>query len=152
MVEDNTPIALDISKIKKILPHKHPFLLVDRVEKLCEDSIVAVKCVTYDEPFFVGHYEMEPVMPGTLIIESLAQAGAIILLNKDEGTIYPLLVGIEKTRFKGKVSPGDKMQLEVKITNVNGCFGKGVGVAKVDENVIVTTELLFKLQYLDGEV
>ncbi|MCD7735489.1 MAG: 3-hydroxyacyl-ACP dehydratase FabZ, partial [Lachnospiraceae bacterium] len=108
-------MMMDTKQIMEILPHRSPFLLVDRIEELEPGvRVVGRKAVTYDEPFFAGHFPQEPVMPGVLICEALAQTGAVAILSQEEyrGKIV-LLGGINKARFRRKVSPGDVLRLEM---------------------------------------
>ncbi len=138
---------LDINEIKKIIPHRYPFLLIDRVEELeAGQSCVALKNVSMNEPFFQGHFPAEPVMPGVLIIEALAQAGAVAILSLDQykgKTAY--FGGIKNARFKRKVVPGDQLRLEVKITGMRMNMGLGVGTAYVGDEVAATGELIFAI-------
>src|SRR5450755_1983289 len=110
--------ALDIHEILKILPHRYPFLLIDRVLELKRrHSIVAIKNVTINEPFFAGHFPELPIMPGVLIVEAIAQAGGALLLTEMEDRSGKLMVftGIEKAKFRRPVSPGDQLRLEVEV-------------------------------------
>ena len=137
--------VLTTKEIMDIIPHRHPFLLVDTIEEL-EPGVRAVgkKCVTYDEYYFRGHFPQEPVMPGVLTVEALAQAGAVAILSKEENkgkTAY--FGGINKCRFKGKVVPGDKLKLETRIIKSKGPMGIGEAVASVDGKIVVTAELTF---------
>jgi 3-hydroxyacyl-[acyl-carrier-protein] dehydratase len=138
---------LDIKQIEEILPHRHPFLLVDQIEDY-EPGVFAVgyKCVTFREDFFRGHFPQEPVMPGVLIVEALAQTGAVAILSKPEnkGKIA-YFGGIEKCRFKGKVTPGDKLRLETRIIREKGPVGVGEAVASVDGKIVAKAELTFMI-------
>ncbi|MCI5623556.1 MULTISPECIES: 3-hydroxyacyl-ACP dehydratase FabZ [Anaerostipes] len=138
---------LDIKEIMSIIPHRSPFLLVDRVEEMeVGKRIVAKKCVSYNEPFFTGHFPQEPVMPGVLIIEALAQAGAVCALSAEEnkGKIA-FLGGVNKAKFRGKVVPGDVLTLEVEMVKIKGPVGVGKGTAKVDGKVVASGEITFMI-------
>lgn len=139
---------LDSNYIQKILPHRYPFLLVDRILELEEDKrIVALKNVTVNEPFFPGHFPQYPVMPGVLIVEALAQTGAVLLLSKPQyqGKIA-LLAGIDKARFRRQVVPGDTLRLEVEVLKLRRGMGKALGKAFVDEEEACQAELMFAIQ------
>lgn len=137
--------VLNISQIMEILPHRQPMLLIDSVEEI-EYGVraVAKKCVSFNEPFFAGHFPEEPVMPGVLTVEALAQAGAVAILSLEEnkGKIA-YFGGINKCKFKGKIIPGDKVRLETKIIRRKGPVGVGEAVASVDGKVVVSAELTF---------
>jgi 3-hydroxyacyl-[acyl-carrier-protein] dehydratase len=140
---------LNIKEIKEILPHRYPFLLVDRVieMEIGEKKFVrAYKNVSANEEFFNGHFPVEPVMPGVLILEALAQAGAVAILSMDEfkGKI-PLFAGTNKVRFKNKVVPGDKLELYCEITRLKGPIGIGKGIATVDGKTVCEAEILFAI-------
>lgn len=138
---------LDIKEIQKILPHRYPFLLIDRVLEMEEGKkCVALKNVTMNEPFFQGHFPQEPVMPGVLIIEALAQTGAVAMLSMDEfkGKIA-FFGGIDKAKFRGKVVPGDTLRLEVEMIKIKRNAGIGKGVAYVDGKKVAEGELTFMI-------
>lgn len=139
--------SLSITEIKEIIPHRYPMLLIDRVEELVVgERIIAKKNVTINEPFFQGHFPHEPVMPGVLIIEALAQAGAVALLSIEEfkgKTAY--FGGIDKAKFRKKVTPGDTLILEVELLKVKANAGMGKGIAKVDGKKVAEAELTFMI-------
>ena len=136
---------LDINQIKEIIPHRHPFLLLDYIEDYVPgEYAVGYKCVSYREEFFAGHFPEEPVMPGVLIVEALAQTGAVASLGKDENrgkTAY--FASINSAKFKRKVVPGDKLKMECEIIKKKGPVGVGKAVATVDGEVALTAELTF---------
>ena len=140
-------MLMDIKDIMNTIPHRSPFLLVDRVEEMeTGKRILAKKCVTYNEPFFAGHFPQEPVMPGVLIIEALAQAGAICVLSDEAKKVkIEFLGGVNKAKFRGKVVPGDVLSLEVEIIKVKGPVGVGKGTAKVDGKVVASGEITFMI-------
>ncbi|MBI1732864.1 MAG: 3-hydroxyacyl-ACP dehydratase FabZ [Gammaproteobacteria bacterium] len=139
--------AVDVNEIRKILPHRHPFLLIDRViEVVPGRRIRAIKNVSVNEPFFPGHFPRKPMMPGVLIVEALAQAAAILgeLSTSEghaEGVLY-YLVGIDNTRFRKPVGPGDQLQLEVVFQTVRRNIWKFSGTASVDGVLVASTDLL----------
>jgi 3-hydroxyacyl-[acyl-carrier-protein] dehydratase len=139
---------LDIDAIKEIIPHRYPFLLIDRIEELVEgERALGIKSVTVNEPFFPGHFPDYPVMPGVLIVEALAQVGAVALLSVEanKGRLA-LFAGIDKVRFKRQVRPGDTLRLEVKITRSRGAIGFGEAVATVGGETVCVGELMFAIQ------
>ncbi|MDO5401923.1 MAG: 3-hydroxyacyl-ACP dehydratase FabZ [Eubacteriales bacterium] len=138
---------LTTKEIMDIIPHRHPFLLVDTIEEL-EPGIKATgyKCVTYDEPFFRGHFPNEPVMPGVLQIEACAQVGAVAILSVPENKGKTAYFGaISNARFKRKVVPGDKLYMECEIIKQKGPLGIGKATAMVDGEVALTAELTFMI-------
>ena len=140
-------IMMDINEIMNVIQHRPPFLLVDRITEV-EPGVkaVGIKNVTMNEPYFVGHFPGYPVMPGVLIVEALAQVGCVAIL-KVEGNEGKLgfFAGIDGFRFRGQVTPGDTLTLEVEITRLKGSIGKGKGTAKVDGKVVAEGELMFAL-------
>ena len=138
---------MDIQQIKEVIPHRYPFLLVDEVVELEEKRVVGKKNVTINEPFFQGHFPDYPVMPGVLIVEALAQVGAVAILSKDEnkGKIG-FLAGIDKCRFKRQVKPGDQLKPEVEIIRIKGPIGKGKAVATVDGELACEAEITFAVK------
>ncbi len=138
---------LTTKQIMEIIPHRQPFLLVDTIEELTPGvKAVGKKCVSYNEPFFAGHFPNEPVMPGVLIIEAMAQAGAVAILSKPENqgkTAY--FAGISQAKFKQKVVPGDVLTLELEIIKEKGPIGVGRGTAKVDGKLAASAELTFAI-------
>lgn len=139
---------LNIEEIKQIIPHRYPFLLVDRILEVEEGQrAVGIKNVTANEEYFNGHFPDYPVMPGVLIVEALAQVGAVALLKKEENKgKLAFFAGIDKCRFKGQVKPGDQLRLEVEITRSRGSIGKGKGTALVDGVVVAETEIMFAIE------
>ena len=135
---------MDINEIKEKLPHRYPSLLIDKVICMEGNKIVAIKNVTVNENYFQGHFPAEAVMPGVLIIEALAQTGAVAILSKNEfkGKIA-YFAGIDKAKFRRKVIPGDILRLEVEITKLRGRAGIGYGIAYVDDKKVCEGELTF---------
>ncbi|TXR67244.1 3-hydroxyacyl-[acyl-carrier-protein] dehydratase FabZ [Bacillus sp. AY18-3] len=138
---------LDIQQIKEIIPHRYPFLLVDKVLEVEEGKrAIGIKNVTANEEFFNGHFPDYPVMPGVLIVEALAQVGAVAMLKKEENRgRLAFFAGIDNCRFKRQVRPGDQLRLEVEMTRVRGAIGKGKAIATVDGEIVCETEITFAL-------
>ena len=138
---------LNIMQIQELIPHRHPFLLIDGIEDYEPgEYAVGYKCVSFREEFFQGHFPQEPVMPGVLIIEALAQTGAVAMLCQDEfkgKTAY--FAGISNAKFKKKVVPGDVLVLETEIIKVKGPIGIGKATATVDGKIAATAELTFAI-------
>lgn len=139
--------TLNIEEIMDIIPHRPPFLFVDKVE-IIEDGVkgIGYKNVTINEYYFKGHYPDMPVMPGVIIVETLAQVGAIILLSQDElKGKTPFFAGINKFRFKRKVLPGDTLKMEVEIVKSRGSIGIGAAKAYVEGKLVAQGELMFAI-------
>ena len=137
---------LDINEIMKIIPQRPPILMIDNVEELIPESCVAYKNVCINEPYFEGHFPGNPIMPGVLIAESLAQTGAVAILSMEENKgKNALFGGIDKLRFKKPVLPGDVLKLEVKIIKQKGPIGIGEAIATVDGKVAAKGELTFAI-------
>jgi len=130
--------SIEIQEILDRLPHRYPFLLLDRAESYIEsESIVGIKNVTVNEPFFPGHFPGNPVMPGVLIIEAVAQAGALLMsktLNADVSKTAIYFMGVDKVRFRRPVKPGDVLRMPVRVTHIRGDLFKFSGQAFVGEN------------------
>lgn len=138
---------MDIREIQKILPHRYPFLLVDRILEVEEGKrAIGKKNVTVNEPFFQGHFPGYPVMPGVLIVEAMAQVGAVAILSMPEfqGKIG-LLAGIDKVRFRRQVVPGDQLLIEVELLKIKGSIGKAAGRVTVDGQLACEGELMFAI-------
>ena len=140
--------VLNIEEIMEVIPHRYPFLFVDKAE-IVESGVkgVGYKNVTMNEYFFQGHYPGMPVIPGVIIIEIMAQVGAVILLSHDDykGKV-PYFAGINKARFKRKVVPGDTLKVEVEIIKIRGSIGIGQGKAYVGDEIAAEGEFMFAIQ------
>ena len=148
-----TAPVMDIHQILKKLPHRYPFLLVDRVLAMDAKTIKALKNVTMNEPFFGGHFPHRPVMPGVLILEAMAQAAALLAFSAvgaglDANSVV-YFVGIDGARFKKPVLPGDTLTLEVEQGRVSHGIGRFSGVAKVDGAVVAEAQLLCALREIE---
>ena len=138
-------LPLEAADIMRIIPHRYPFLLIDRVVELEPGKrVVAMKSVTANEPQFTGHFPGRPIMPGVLMVEALAQAGAVAVLSLSEyrGKLA-LFAGIDECRFRRTVLPGDTLRLEVTLDKLRGVFGRGRGVASVEGEVAVEATISF---------
>lgn len=141
-------MLLDINEIKKIIPHRYPFLLVDCIEEM-EPGVKAVgyKNVTANEPYFQGHFPEKPVMPGVLIVEALAQVGAVAVLSLEENKgKLAFFGGIDKAKFRRQVVPGDRLKLETEIIKCKGPMGIGRAIATVDGKTACEAEIKFVIQ------
>ena len=138
---------LNIDQIKELIPHRYPFLLVDKVIELEEGKrAVGIKNVTANEPFFQGHFPNYPIMPGVLIIEAMAQVGCVAMMSMDENKgKLGVFAGIDKVRFKKEVRPGDTLTMEVEMLSVRRNIGKATAKAFVGEELACTGELVFAL-------
>lgn len=141
-------MVLNSNEIQQILPHRYPFLLVDRILE-CEPGVMAVgrKCVTANEMQFLGHFPQKHVMPGVLIIEALAQTGAVAILTEEENKgKLALFGGIRKAKFKAQVLPGDVLELRCEIISRKGPVGIGKAEARVDGKIAASAELVFAIE------
>jgi len=136
--------VLDVRMIQSILPHRYPFLLVDRVVEISEKRVVGIKNVTINEPFFQGHFPGHPIMPGVLIIEAMAQVGGVGALNiKDNLGKLAYFLSIDNARFRKPVQPGDVLRLEVDLLKTKLSVMKVHGVAKVENEVVADADMMF---------
>jgi beta-hydroxyacyl-ACP dehydratase FabZ len=139
---------LDVNEIRQILPHRYPFLLVDRIVEIHEDRIVGIKNVTANEPFFTGHFPDFPVMPGVLIVEAMAQAAGVLVLRgiPDRDNKLVFLVSVDAARFRKPVVPGDQLRLEMSVIKRKGSVAKMAGRATVDGVLVAEAEVMCKLE------
>ncbi len=136
---------MDIMEIMEIIPHRYPFLLVDRiVEKEEGKRIVGIKNVTMNEEFFQGHFPGHPIMPGVLMIEGMAQTLGVLMMEKDKGTV-PYFITIENAKFRRPVRPGDQLRYELEVLKVKGKVIKAAGKATVDGATVVEANLMFSI-------
>lgn len=140
-------IAMDINKVLRLLPHRYPFLLIDRVIEYEKDTrLQALKNVTYNEPFFNGHFPVQPVMPGVLIVEAMAQATGLLAMESNPETVNEkiiyLFVGIDKARFKQQVEPGDQLIIDVEQTKLKRGIGFFTCTASVEGRTVATAEIM----------
>lgn len=138
---------MDIKEIREILPHRYPFLLVDKITEMEEGKRVkGYKNVTINEPFFQGHFPEYPVMPGVLVLEALAQVGAVAVLSMEQFKgKNPLFAGADKVKWRKQVMPGDKLELECEIIKIKGPIGIGKAVATVDGKKVCEAEIMFAI-------
>ena len=139
-----TPVPMmDILKIQKLLPHRYPFLLVDRILERSPKRVVGIKNVTINEPFFAGHFPGHPVMPGVLIIEAMAQTGGMLLMgaieNPQSKVVY--FTSLDSVKWRRPVKPGDQLRFELDLLQVRGMMARMRGVAKVDGDVVCEAEM-----------
>ena len=140
--------TLDVNEIRQILPHRYPFLLVDRIVELEPERIVGIKNVTVNEPFFNGHFPEFPVMPGVMIVEAMAQTAGVLVLKSipDRDSKLVLLVSIEAAKFRRPVVPGDQLRIEMTVIRRKGSVAKMAGRATVGGLLVAEAEVMCKLQ------
>ena len=138
-------IMLDSIQIQNIIPHRYPFLLVDKIVELEEGKrAVGIKNVTINEPFFQGHFPGNPLMPGVLMVEAMAQVGAVAVMTLEENkNKLAVFAGIDKIRFKKQVRPGDTLRMEVELLEIRRGIGKGEAVAYVGDEIACKGTLMF---------
>jgi len=143
----NLELPLDTVAIQKIIPHRYPFLLIDRILELVPgERAVGIKNVTHNEAFFQGHFPTYPVMPGVLIVEAVAQVGAVAMLSQEAHKgMTALFAGIDKVRFKRQVKPGDTLLMKVELGQFRRGVGTGTATASVDGEVACKGEFMFAL-------
>ncbi len=145
------PTVLNFDELKKVIPHRYPFLLIDKVT-ITEPSksAVGIKCVSGNEPFFQGHFPEHAIMPGVLIVEAMAQVACALLLSREESrNKLAFFMGMEEIKFRKPVVPGDKLELKVEILSLRSRFGKAKGEAFCDG--VLTTEATFSFAIVDKE-
>lgn len=150
--ENVAPTTLSSVEIQKILPHRYPFLLVDKIIEIeYGKRAVGIKNVTANEPFFMGHFPGYPVMPGVLMIEAIAQVGAVAVLGMPENKgKMAFFAGVDEVRFKRQVVPGDTLRIEVILTRVRGPIGQGTGEATVEGQLACRGSFMFALGRVEG--
>ena len=147
MMAEGTGRVIEAEEIQRILPHRYPFLLVDRVIEIEPPTrAVGIKNVTINEPFFQGHFPTYPVMPGVLIVEAMAQVGGVAVLASDEyKDKLALFAGIDNVRFKRQVKPGDTLRIEVEVQKIRRGLGVGAGIATVNGELACKGDIMFAL-------
>jgi len=147
-------MELDINEIRRILPHRYPMLLVDRIIELGEDRVVGIKNVTANEPFFAGHFPDFPVMPGVLIVEAMAQTAGVLVLRKlqDRDKKLVFLASIEQAKFRRPVVPGDQLRMEMVVDRWKATVAKMHGTATVNGQVVAEVTVMCKLAEKPAEV
>ncbi len=143
----------DIHKILESLPHRYPFLLVDRILEISDDHVIGLKNVTINEPFFQGHFPKEPVMPGVLVLEAMCQVAAMMIVGNPEAENMAMyLTGVEKARLRKPVVPGDQMIIKARILKIRGKIGKAQAEARVDDELVAEANFGFVVtERLTGE-
>jgi beta-hydroxyacyl-ACP dehydratase FabZ len=144
---------LDVNQIRQILPHRYPFLLVDRIIEMDAEHVVGIKNVTANEPFFQGHFPEFPVMPGVLIVEAMAQTAGVQVLSSipDRDKKLVFLVSVDAARFRRPVVPGDQLRIEMKVTKRKGTVAKMAGHVTVDGVLVAEAEVMCKLEDRIGD-
>jgi 3-hydroxyacyl-[acyl-carrier-protein] dehydratase len=147
MMTEGTGRIIEAEEIQRILPHRYPFLLVDRIIEIEPPTrAVGIKNVTINEPFFQGHFPTYPVMPGVLIVEAMAQVGGVAVLASDEyKDKLALFAGIDNVRFKRQVKPGDTLRIEVEVQKIRRGLGMGAGIATVNGDLACKGDIMFAL-------
>lgn len=137
-----------IEQIQNFLPHRYPFLMVDRIDKIEDGKIIGIKNVTMNEEFFQGHYPGHPIMPGVLIVESMAQVGGFLMMQNLENPEekLPFFAGIDKARFRRPVVPGDQLKIKAEVIKARGRIAKVSAKSFVEDEVVAEAELMFALQ------
>ena len=145
--ESATLEAADIQRIMQALPHRYPFLMVDRVLKIEGNRIIGAKNVTIDEPYFPGHFPGHPIMPGVLQLEAIAQvAGILMIMRAEDRQQLAYFMSAEKVKWRKPVFPGDVLVIDVELTKARGKIGKAVGVCKVGDEIVSEAEVTFMLR------